>query len=77
MPVWASSGYNDDGDRVIELCLQAEEKGYTPIGITDGGGSIYRPATLRKLQKTVLVGNSKRWLEEAKKINPKIQILDI
>lgn len=77
MPVHASSGYNDDGDRVIELCLKAEEKGFSPIGVTDGGGCIDRPDILKKLQRTVLVGSNKAWLEKAKQINPRVQILDV
>ena len=77
MPVWASSGYSDDGDRVIELCLEAEKHGYSPIGVTDGGGGIYEPEVLKQLKRTVLVGNSKSWLLKAKGINPRIEIIDI
>jgi hypothetical protein len=77
LPVYASSGYGDDGDRVIELCLLAEEKGYSPIGITDGGGGIYNPAVLKKLKRTILVCREKEWLDEAKRINPSIQTLEI
>ena len=77
MPVWASSGYNDDGDRVIELCLEAEKKGYSPIGVTDGGGGIYEPEVLKQLKRTVLVGNCKSWLRKAKEINPRIETIDI
>lgn len=77
MPVYASNGYSDDGDRTIELCLKAEEKGYSPIGVTDGGGGIYEPEVLKKLQRTILVGNNKKWLLKAKEINPRIQIIDI
>lgn len=77
LPVYASSGYGDDGDRVIELCLLAEEKGYSPIGITDGGGGIYHPAVLKKLKRTILVCREKWWLDEAKRINPSIQTLEI
>lgn len=77
LPVYASSGYNDDGDRVIELCLLAEEKGYSPIGITDGGGGIYNPAVLKKLKRTILVCREKWWLDKAKSINPSIQTLEI
>lgn len=77
MPVYASSGYDDDGDRTIELCLKAEEKGFSPIGVTDGGGCINRPDLLKKLQRTILVGHRRKWLEKAKEINPRIQILDI
>ena len=77
MPVWASSGYSDDGDRVIELCLAAEKQGYSPIGVTDGGGGIYEPDVLKQLKRTVLVGNCKSWLKKAKEINPRIEIIDI
>lgn len=77
MPVWASSGYSDDGDRVIELCLAAEKQGYSPIGVTDGGGGIYEPEVLKQLKRTVLVGNCKSWLLKAKEINPRIEIIDI
>ena len=77
MSVYASSGYSDDGDRTIELCLKAEEKGFTPIGVTDGGGGIYEPEILKKLTRTVLVGNNKRWLEKVREINPRIQTICI
>lgn len=78
MPVRASSGYSDDGDRVIELCWQAEQKGYSPIGITDGGGGIYwSQDKLKQLKRTILIGDNRDWLEKAQKINPKVQILDI
>ena len=78
MPVRADSGYSDDGDRTIELCFKAEQMGYSPIGVTDGGGQIsWSKDMLKQLKRTVLVGQNKYWLDEAKKINPKIQILDI
>ena len=78
MPVYANSGYSDDGDRTIELCWEAEQQGYSPIGVTDGGGQIsWSRDKLKQLKRTVLVGDSLEWLEEAKAINPKIQILDI
>ena len=77
MPVYASGGYNDDGDRTIELCLKAEEKGFTPIGVTDGGGGIYEPEILKKLTRTVLVGDNKRWLAKVREINPRIQTICI
>ena len=77
LPVHACSGYGDDGDRVIELCALAEEKGYSPIGITDGGGGIYKPETLKKLKRTILVCREKWWLDKAKSINPNIQTLEI
>lgn len=77
LPVSAYNGYNDDGDRVIELCLKAEQEGYSPIGITDGGGGIDHPEKLKQLHKTVLVGHCKEWLQDAKRINPRIQILEV
>ena len=77
LPVYASSGYSDDGDRVIELCALAEEKGYSPIGVTDGGGGIYNPAVLKKLKRTILVSKTDWWLDKAKQINPNIQTLEI
>lgn len=78
MPVIANSGYDDDGDRTIELCYKAEQLGYSPIGITDGGGKISKSKPLLKqLKRTVLVGHKKSWLEQAQKINPSIKVLDI
>ncbi len=77
MPVYATGGYNDDGDRTIELCLKAEEKGFTPIGVTDGGGGIYEPEVLKKLTRTVLVGDNESWLRKAREINPRIQTICI
>lgn len=78
MPVHADSGYSDDGDRTIELCWKAEQLGYSPIGVTDGGGSIsWSKDMLKQLKRTVLVGQNRYWLEVAQNINPKIQILDI
>lgn len=75
LPVYASSGFNDDGDRTIELCLEAEKKGYSPIGVTDGGGCIDRPEILKQLKRTILIGHRDSWLEKAKKINPQIKTL--
>lgn len=76
MKVVADSGYSDDGDRTIELCFKAEQLGYSPIGITDGGGRIsWSTDMLKQLKRTVFVGHSKRWLDEVKKINPNIQII--
>lgn len=78
MKVSADSGYNDDGDRTIEMCWKAEQMGYSPIGVTDGGGQIsWSKDMLKQLKRTVLVGQNRYWLEAAQKINPKIQILDI
>ena len=76
MPVRASSGYDDDGDRTIELCLKAEQQGYSPIGVTDGGGQIsWSRDMIKQLQRTILVGPREGWLKAVQKINPKIQII--
>ena len=76
MKISADSGYGDDGDRTIELCWKAEQLGYSPIGITDGGGRIsWSVDMIKQLKRTVLVGHSKRWLDGVKKINPNIQII--
>ncbi len=80
MPVYANCGWDDDGDRTIELCWKAEQEGYTPIGITDGGGRLsWSKKYLVQLQRTILVGphNDLDWLQRVKKLNNKIQILDI
>lgn len=78
MPVYATGGYSDDGDRTIELCLKAEQEGYSPIGVTDGGGGIYwSEDMIKQLQRTLLVGDDEDWLNRVKAINPKIQILAI
>jgi hypothetical protein len=71
----AYNGYGDDGDRVIDLCMLAEEKGFNPIGVTDGGGCIRYPDTLKKLKRTILVGGDMEWLRKAKKINPAVHII--
>ena len=76
MNISADSGYSDDGDRTIEMCFKAEQAGYSPIGITDGGGCLsWSVDMLKQLKRTVLVGHSKRWLDEVKKVNPNIQII--
>lgn len=76
MPVRATSGYNDDGDRTIELCLKAEKQGYSPIGVTDGGGQIsWSRDMIKQLQRTILVGQREHWLKAVQEINPKIQII--
>lgn len=78
MKVSADSGYNDDGDRTIEMCWKAEQLGYSPIGVTDGGGQIsWSKDMLKQLKRTVFVGQNRYWLEAVQKINPKVQILDI
>ena len=76
MHISADSGYSDDGDRTIEMCFKAEQLGYSPIGITDGGGRIFWSVDMiKQLKRTVLVGHSERWLKEVQKINPNIQII--
>ena len=76
MPVYANSGYDDDGDRTIELCWKAEKQGYSPIGVTDGGGQIsWSRDMIKQLQRTILVGQRESWLKAVQKINPKIQII--
>lgn len=76
MPVYANSGYDDDGDRTIELCHKAEKQGYSPIGVTDGGGQIsWSRDMIKQLQRTILVGQNEHWLKTVQKINPKIQII--
>lgn len=76
MHISADSGYSDDGDRTIEMCFKAEQLGYSPIGITDGGGRIsWSVDMIKQLKRTVLVGHSERWLKEVQKINPNIQII--
>lgn len=77
-PVYADDGYLDDGDRTIELCWIAEQQGYTPIGITDGGGRIsWAKSKLKELKRTLFVvpEREKDWADEAKEINPSIQII--
>lgn len=76
LPVAAMDGYSDDGDRTIELCYKAEQMGYSPIGVTDGGGQIsWSKDMLKQLKRTVFVGPSRGWLEKVNEINPSIQTL--
>lgn len=76
--VRASSGFNDDGDRVIELCWEAEQQGYSPIGITDGGGQLsWSIDKLKQLKRTVLIGQGTYWLDKAKSYNPNVQIIKL
>lgn len=78
MPVYATGGYSDDGDRTIELCYKAEQLGYSPIGVTDGGGSIsWSKDMLKQLKRTILVGPNEWWLKEAQKINNKVQVIEV
>ena len=78
VPVEASCGYGDDGDRTIELCYKAEQKGYSPIGITDGGGKIsWSEGMLKQLRRTILIGDTSSWLKRAKEINPRIEIISL
>ena len=76
MKISADSGYSDDGDRTIEMCFKAEQLGYSPIGITDGGGCLsWSVDMLQQLKRTVLVGHNEDWLKAVRKINPNIQII--
>lgn len=76
MHISADSGYSDDGDRTIELCYKAEQLGYSPIGITDGGGSLtWSIDMLKQLKRTVLVIDNKEWLEDVQEANPTIQTI--
>ena len=76
MKISADSGYSDDGDRTIEMCFKAEQAGYSPIGITDGGGCLsWSTDMLKQLKRTVFVGHSKRWLLAVQKVNPNIQVI--
>ena len=76
MQISASNGYDNDGDRTIEMCWKAEQAGYSPIGVTDGGGQIsWSRDMIKQLQRTILVGQRESWLKAVQKINPKIQII--
>ena len=76
MQMRASNGYDDDGDRTIEMCWKAEQAGYSPIGVTDGGGQIsWSKDKIKQLKRTILVGQRESWLKAVQKINPKIQII--
>lgn len=76
MHISAYNGYSDDGDRTIELCFKAEQDGYSPIGVTDGGGRVsWSINMIKQLKRTVLVGDDKKWLKEVQRINPNIQII--
>lgn len=75
IPVHACGGYDDDGDKTLKLCLEAEKKGYTPIGVTDGGGCLEHPEIAKQLKRTIIVGHGEKWLEKVKSLNPNIQTL--
>jgi hypothetical protein len=81
MKIEAESGYVDDGDRVLELCFKAEQQGYTPIGVTDGGGGVYGSRIsydeIASLKRTIIVTNSTDWADELKEHNKNIQIINI
>lgn len=78
MHVYANSGFKDDGDRVIELCWKAEQQGYSPIGVTDGGGRLsWSVDKLKQLKRTIIVGQDPYWLKKVKEVNPNVQTLDI
>lgn len=75
-PVRASNGFSDDGDRTIELCLEAEEQGYSPIGVTDGGGRLsWSTPKLKQLKRTIIISPSKEWLDKVTTVNPHIKTL--
>ena len=58
------------------MCFKAEQLGYSPIGVTDGGGRLsWSVGMIKQLKRTVLVGHSERWLKEVQEINPNIQII--
>ena len=80
MGVNAYSGYADDGDRTIELCWKAEQQGYSPIGVTDGGGKVsWSEDKLKQLKRTIFVVPSYEtsWIRTVKRINPRIQVLEV
>lgn len=78
MDVRARSGYNDDGDRTIELCYEAERKGYSPIGITDGGGQLESSIPhLKQLKNTIIVTPSKWWAGKVREVNKHITIITV
>lgn len=80
MPVHADDGYGDDGDRTIELCWEAEQLGYSPIGVTDGGGRLsWSKKKLKELKRTIIVcpSHSSWWLREVTEVNPNVQVLEV
>ena len=78
MAIVASGGFNDDGDRTIELCYLAEQLGYSPIGVTDGGFNLsWSKDKLKQLKRTVLIGHTESWLNKVKAINPSIHIIHV
>lgn len=78
MNTYANDGYANDGDRTIELCWQAEQLGYSPIGVTDGGGGIQDTRDkIKQLKRTILIGSNSTWLNRIKNINPRIQIIGL
>jgi hypothetical protein len=81
LDIYAESGFNDDGDRVLELCYKAEQQGYTPVGVTDGGGGVYGTRIsyeeIKSLKRTVIVTNSSWWADRLRDINKNIQIINI
>lgn len=78
MKVYATNGFSDDGDRTIDLCWKAEQQGYSPIGVTDGGGQLsWSVDKLKQLKRTILVGQNGYWLRKVKEVNPNVQILEL
>lgn len=76
LPVYPLSGFSDDGDRTIALCWEAEQQGYSPIGITDGGGRLsWSKDKLKQLKRTIIVCPAKYWIEMIKEVNPTIEVI--
>lgn len=79
MPVHASGGYDDDCFRTLELCLKAEQAGYSPIGVTDGGGCWdgRTKELAQKLKRTIIVSSYKSWINFIKRSNPGLDVIDV
>ena len=77
IPVYATRGYGDDGDRVLELAYQYEQKGYAVIGVTDGGGGIYEKGrdVIKKLKRTTIVTQSSYYEQRLKENNHNIEVI--
>lgn len=73
----ANAGYDDDGDRTLAICLEAEKKGFTPIAVTDGGGALYKPNVAKQLRRTVIVCPSDSWIEKIKAVNDRLTVIHI
>lgn len=77
IPVQASSGYGNDGDRTVTLCYQAEQKGFSPLCITDGGGGLDEDsiAMVKKLRSTIVVTHSQNFTALIHKTNPRLEVI--